>query len=730
MGKTSTTNHSALDQACEESSQSESAAAIQFKASLDGLSYDDQVKALQPDLPVQFNVAVPERDSSASDIKATAAEGVSSSGGQLPHLDAIQNSFGPHDVSSVQAHVGGAAAKASTAMGAEAYATGNDVAFKSAPDLHTAAHEAAHVVQQRSGVSLDNGVGKAGDSYERNADAVADAVVSGQSAAGLLGGAQGGRGEGLQKKDVQFTGTAAASGSSSSGSSSGGAASGSSSGGASSGPSPEALAARLPQVSYTRADGTVVPLTFKLVGDGGQIQEGTRPLIGQTDSLNPITISREIERMTARYITGDKQDDAAFLQTIVTRMADLRVAMSKARGEDIAMVQLRTTFEKDIGAMAYAGGPGNFARAGTAITNMCTAAVNMIGTSQGATIPAAQKIDETLNQLGGNPEFQAALTSTGIDLTKGYAGAVGTGFDQVKAAFTSGSLTDKAVHLINFGDKFILPKVLEGHASVLSTIATNIGPAEYEKFLARADLAAAAPAHAARKKLFQEAEKVAFEAAKGDRGMDTKTAYEPVENLDERALIFLAGNKGVDVSACRSKQDLVTAVKAAGYTYSGNLAHGQDLGGSSGGGAAGSLTASGTVYLQGIRDNIVDPSHNWISEATNVLQMPLKAGISGTTHRFLSLAALLGSPGSDARLAMLGHLQQIEAHSFHEICVAGAGYPNCEYVAGKYVPFSPITPQQMESAAIETIKKDPEFGAAVTGTEDRKLQAKRLLNAE
>ncbi len=34
--------------------------------------------------------------------------------------------------------------------GAEAYASGNDVAFKSNPDLHTVAHEAAHVVQQRS----------------------------------------------------------------------------------------------------------------------------------------------------------------------------------------------------------------------------------------------------------------------------------------------------------------------------------------------------------------------------------------------------------------------------------------------------------------------------------------------------------------------------------------------------------------------------------------------------
>ena len=73
-------------------------------------------------------------------------------------------------------YVGGPAAKATQDMGALAYATGNHVAFGGSPSLHTAAHEAAHVVQQRSGVQLKGGVGEVGDSYERNADAVADDV--------------------------------------------------------------------------------------------------------------------------------------------------------------------------------------------------------------------------------------------------------------------------------------------------------------------------------------------------------------------------------------------------------------------------------------------------------------------------------------------------------------------------------------------------------------------------
>jgi hypothetical protein len=122
----------------------------------------------------------------AGDVAAIAQRGVAGPGQALPHGGQIQALFGRHDVSGVQAHVGGAAADASHQLGAAAYATGSAVAFRAAPDLHTAAHEAAHVVQQRGGVQLRGGVGEAGDAYEQHADAVADAVVAGRSAEGLL----------------------------------------------------------------------------------------------------------------------------------------------------------------------------------------------------------------------------------------------------------------------------------------------------------------------------------------------------------------------------------------------------------------------------------------------------------------------------------------------------------------------------------------------------------------
>lgn len=144
------------------------------------------------DIQTEGGAAVQVKASNASgenaDVRAVAAEGVKGSGQTLPHLDQIQASFGSHDVTAARAHVGGKAAEAADVIGAHAYATGNDIAFAKSPDLHTAAHEAAHVVQQRAGVHLKGGVGQAGDQYEQNADAVADRVVAGQSAEDLLVG--------------------------------------------------------------------------------------------------------------------------------------------------------------------------------------------------------------------------------------------------------------------------------------------------------------------------------------------------------------------------------------------------------------------------------------------------------------------------------------------------------------------------------------------------------------
>ena len=142
-------------------------------------------------IPVLGTASVQRKSEAAAPLEGNAAaqvarQGTEGAGGPLPYRDRIQSLFGRHDITGVTAHQGPAASQAAQSLGARAYAHGNAVAFASSPDLHTAAHEAAHVVQQRKGVQLKAGIDQPGDDYERHADAVADSIVGGKFAEPLL----------------------------------------------------------------------------------------------------------------------------------------------------------------------------------------------------------------------------------------------------------------------------------------------------------------------------------------------------------------------------------------------------------------------------------------------------------------------------------------------------------------------------------------------------------------
>jgi hypothetical protein len=151
---------------CSRDARGNEAVASVFQVLLDAHPFVDATRSEAPDAIAQRGIQGPDQ--------------------RLPFHDEIQRAFGPHDVSGIHAHVGGAAADASRDLGARAYAHGDHVAFASAPSLELAAHEAAHVIQQRAGVSLKGIDGGANDAYELHADAVASAVVRGESAAPLL----------------------------------------------------------------------------------------------------------------------------------------------------------------------------------------------------------------------------------------------------------------------------------------------------------------------------------------------------------------------------------------------------------------------------------------------------------------------------------------------------------------------------------------------------------------
>ena len=119
-------------------------------------------------------------------VQQVAQEGIQTPSSTLPFVKRIQQSFGRHNISQIQAHLGPGATKSAETIQAAAYTTRNHVVFAGVPSLHTVAHEATHVVQQRAGLQLAGGTGKVGDIYEQYADAVANRVTTGQSVEGML----------------------------------------------------------------------------------------------------------------------------------------------------------------------------------------------------------------------------------------------------------------------------------------------------------------------------------------------------------------------------------------------------------------------------------------------------------------------------------------------------------------------------------------------------------------
>ncbi|HRA68333.1 MAG TPA: DUF4157 domain-containing protein [Caldilinea sp.] len=102
--------------------------------------------------------------------------------------EAMEHHFG-HDFSQVQVHTGAQAAASARRVNALAYTVGQHVVFGARQfDPHTRegrrllAHELAHVVQQRDARCSAGDLAMAGDRWEREADAAAQAVAGGGQA--------------------------------------------------------------------------------------------------------------------------------------------------------------------------------------------------------------------------------------------------------------------------------------------------------------------------------------------------------------------------------------------------------------------------------------------------------------------------------------------------------------------------------------------------------------------
>ncbi len=165
--------------------QEEEEAQAQFQEAEEEEEVQAQLQEAEEEEEVQAKTESMQKRSNRL-IRSVAKSGFKGNPGTYPFRQKIQAAFGSHDISNVKTFSDASAKQANTRLGALAYASREKVAFRGYPDLHTAAHEAAHIIQQRQGVRLKDGTGRKGDPYERHADAVADRVVQGKSVQSLL----------------------------------------------------------------------------------------------------------------------------------------------------------------------------------------------------------------------------------------------------------------------------------------------------------------------------------------------------------------------------------------------------------------------------------------------------------------------------------------------------------------------------------------------------------------
>jgi outer membrane protein OmpA-like peptidoglycan-associated protein len=148
-----------------------------------------------PDVAPQAGQAPQARDANgvATGADAAVERAATSSGQPLPGpiQRRFESSLGA-DLSEVRVHTGPESAEAAAAVGARAYATGQDIHFAAGayqPDdpfgMHLLAHEVAHTVQQAGGPATRQHkleVSAPSDSAEVEADRAADAMVAGAPA--------------------------------------------------------------------------------------------------------------------------------------------------------------------------------------------------------------------------------------------------------------------------------------------------------------------------------------------------------------------------------------------------------------------------------------------------------------------------------------------------------------------------------------------------------------------
>ena len=553
------------------------------RQNLRGMNYQDGSEYVQPG----GKPAKPDEKAEAPDTATAGEEGKPVA---LPHLSQVQKAFGKHDLSNVQAVIGGAGAAANKDMGAQAFTVGNTITFKKSPDLWLVAHEAAHVVQQRQGRLPAGGEGKPGDALEKEANQAADRVVAGQSAADLLGEktdgatAKGGAGVAIQK----FAGNV--------------------------------------DTATTSGAGSVREQVEKTFGNGPA---------GERDSnFNP-QVKVEFEGKLGRALLLAQ----AYYRPIIDNVSYGIYRYLQAKAEVLAQDE-KKVMEQAFESFSFMY---DAFEAGKQAGGVFYGRIRDDMADKGAYF---QQMTDLL--LGGRGSVQNHMLAHQCFLDKVLDAAQdgkGVGQSQPAAQFVQ-RMQEQAAQRKDAKDK-----------QLASASAPDL------KHLRKTDAGEADPFG---------------ERSKGVNGMEARGRLDMRKGFNpKKGGVDPAGQLPPGVRFDERLQKPSQVQSSMGIADEGGAAGAQD----------GELGLN-QVHSRGIETYTLDESQTFVQEARTQYNMPMAAGISGTTTDLHEVAKMFGVvSGEDQfkyQLGCLAHLSTAGAHSFHEIMAAAALNTQVSYEPGNY----------------------------------------------
>jgi hypothetical protein len=428
------------------------------------------------------------------------------------------------------------------------------------------------------------------------------------------------------------------------------------------------------------------------------------------------------------------------LDDIRNLWGQMEAAMAWARGDCEDFRAELDVLEKAIGEKAYVHPDTE-----KVVEDMSKSALDMIRQQSGFPVDSTEGVAQIREAAGDSTEKAAAeevIVGLGSSLESGWSGVVGKELDALLGVFENGNVRERCTLLGNF-QQWFASTVYEADTGALQEFLKAGGIDEQQGLIEyQAELSEGSAKEGKEHKALLggdwidgdvgETEGDHAGAAAGKKSYldaksehhDQKSPNVPLEMLSESELMAKAGALGLlgDVDGAREdtpteniREELtrkITAKQQASADEVADDSRKQKAVGNSGGGesnpmhrskkrrdrerpdelSAGEQKAQGVEpdfdpFLEGWKANILKEG-NFIKEARNELEMPLRSGISGTTWRFMNYASLVGADLPASRLAMFGYLILMDAHSFHEIATAASAF--VPYTPGKYTGLAPL----------------------------------------